>query len=110
MGKPKDKIWQYFIKKNDNSVECKFCQKKYKFPNVTKMKKHISGCEKCPDDARAIMKQKETLNSKDSSEKEPSSLIQQENPRPSTSKSNSMVNFVDKMNDEENVRMRNFRF
>lgn len=50
--KPKDKVWQLFRSSEDKSVACKFCQAKYKFANVNKMKNHIKKCDKCPEEAK----------------------------------------------------------
>ena len=50
--KPKDRIWVQFHKAKDNSVVCKYCEKKYKFANVNKMKNHIKKCVKSPETIR----------------------------------------------------------
>lgn len=93
MGKQKDEVWKLFQQNSDKSVNCKYCDKKYNFANVNKMKNHIQTCIKLPSSAKAHM----SLTSKSdhvSPTAAPTVLKQK----------NILSNFVDSMNKEENVR------
>lgn len=107
MVKPKDKVWSLFQIHSDKSVTCKFCNNKYKFANVCKMRKHMAKCVKCPADERH--KYEKASNSVTSSSSAASTSINICNvQQPSTSNENlSYTNkikpFVDSMSNEENV-------
>lgn len=56
MGRKKnDDVWNHF-NENKGGVNCNFCQKNYKVPNVTKMKNHLISCLHCPDNIKSKMK------------------------------------------------------
>ena len=49
--RPVSSVWSYFITDKIGKKKiatCRYCSKKYSFPNATKMAKHISECVKRP--------------------------------------------------------------
>lgn len=50
MVRPKNKrIWKHFRDPRDKSAICKYCNFKYKFAHLAKMRNHLLKCSKCPD-------------------------------------------------------------
>lgn len=94
MGKPKDKVWSLYEQKRDQSISCKFCKINYKFANATKMKKHILVCSKCPNEAK---KSAQLIDQADSVDLQTPTLNKKKKPN--------LQNFVDTINDEENVSL-----
>lgn len=102
--KPKDKVWQLFRQSENKSVSCIYCDAKYKFANVNKMKNHITTCVKCPEMA------KEGIRAKTSN---PSTLTNTEKKLPTKCKTQhthmdkqsklTENKFIDTMSHEENV-------
>lgn len=58
MGRPKnDQVWKHFRVVDSKSVQCNYCDQKYKNGNVCKMCSHLAKCFKCPEVIRKEMKQ-----------------------------------------------------
>lgn len=79
MVKPKDPVWNLFVKNRDNSVSCKHCSLKYTFGNACKMRKHIAKCMKCPEDDKNkyLKNHKVVLNSNGSTSTSTANLKEQ---------------------------------
>lgn len=57
MGRPKnDRVWKHYRIIDSKSVQCNYCDKKYK-SNVNRMSKHLTKCFKCPEIIRTEIKQ-----------------------------------------------------
>lgn len=72
MPRPKGSIWKQFLQEFDDAgnvkeVTCKFCTAKYAFPNATRMTRHLTNCEKCPETVKTFLNLKSN-NADDSEE------------------------------------------
>jgi len=53
--RPRSEEWAHFkkcIEDNKECAICNYCGQKYLFPNITRLKKHLSTCNSCPTDVK----------------------------------------------------------
>lgn len=119
-------VWRHFTEKADKSYECNFCKLIYKQKNVNKFENHLANCLHCPDSVKAQMKSNtlkqprdpQNVESDDESQQSTTSTretaSQSGTPAssrpgtPSTSKSNPLAVFLDRMSDDKNVKLNFF--
>lgn len=138
-GKRKTNVWRHFTDKGDAGTACNFCNKLYTFKNVNKLENHLVKCLHCPDTVKEQLKSKTmtqprapavshddesdsssvsnaTVSHSSRSSTSTPTPLQSSRPgtpsssHPSSSKQRPLAMFLDRMSDEENVRINTFYF